>query len=348
MDGTLGDLFRVVSASASNLLPESQLDHLLRVADRLPPSSVAGFERSLGGDPITVDFAMHFRMADPCGRTLMARAHAGQLDAIGWPELAGLFREISRPRSALAGGIDDVWLEFDTSIGSSRPSLFVSPVDQGALADVVTALATATGYARPDAGMLHSIQRLSDLPGRVFQIGLLLARSDAAVRMCIHKTGVGGMARILETLGGSRRWLIPPLERDSITGLAHVAFLAFDLTPTGIRDRIGVELIPRPSPGPDRFESWRRMLTALHTHGLCNAAEREDLVAFCGETDEDDCPDVWPANLSGFGSLPAGPVPVLNRRLHHVKLSLGATRFRAKVYFGFVQSWRYRTAALPT
>ena len=190
--------------------------------------------------------------------------------------------------------------------------------------------------------MLQSINRLSNLPGRVFQIGLLLARPDDAVRMCIHNTGVGGMAEILEALGGSRSWLIPPLKRDSVTGLAHVAFLAFDLTPNGIRDRIGVELIPRPSPDRDRFAGWRHMLEALHRDGLCHATERDDLVSFCGETEEIDCPDLWPTNLSGFASLPAGPVPVLNRRLHHVKLSLGVAPLRAKIYFGFVQSWRWR------
>ena len=101
MDGTLGDLFRVVAASASSqLLPESRIAHLLRVADLLPPSSVAGFERSLGRDPITVDFAVHFRAADPCGSALAARAQSGQLDAIGWPDVAGLFRETSRHGSA--------------------------------------------------------------------------------------------------------------------------------------------------------------------------------------------------------------------------------------------------------
>jgi hypothetical protein len=110
--------------------------------------------------------------------------------------------------------------------------------------------------------MLQSIKRLSNLPGQVFQIGLLLARPDDAVRMCIHNTGVGGMAEILEALGGSRSWLIPPLKRDSVTGLAHVAFLAFDSTPNGIRDRIGVELIPRPSPDRDRFAGWRHTLPA--------------------------------------------------------------------------------------
>ncbi|MNC88350.1 hypothetical protein D3C83_41530 [compost metagenome] len=68
-------------------------------------------------------------------------------------------------------------------------------------------------------------------------------------------------------------------------------------------------------------------------------------MAFCGESEESDCPALWPANLSGFASLPAGPVPVLNRRLHHVKLSLGVTPLRAKIYFGFVQSWRYRAVA---
>jgi hypothetical protein len=152
VEGTLGGLFRVVAASASSLLlPESHLAHLLRVADLLPPSSVAGFERSLGHDPITVDFAIHFRTANPCGRALTARAHSGQLDAIGWPDLGGLFRETSRHGSALAGRIDDFWLEFDTSIGSSRPSLFVSPKDQDALPDVVTALAGATGYRLPEA-----------------------------------------------------------------------------------------------------------------------------------------------------------------------------------------------------
>jgi hypothetical protein len=349
MDGTLGDLFRVVAAGTSSLLlPESQLAHLLQVADLLPPSSVAGFERSLGRDPIAVDFAIHFRTSDPCGRALTALAHSGQLDAVGWSELAGLFREIGRHGSALAGRIDDFWLEFDTSIGDSRPSLFVSPKDQDAVADVVVALAAATGSRRPEAQALQSIRRLSDLPGRVFQIGLLLARADDAIRLCINNTGVGGMGEILEALGGSRSWLIPRLKRDSITGLAHVAFLAFDLTPNGIRHRIGVELIPRPSPNPDRLAGWRRMLEALHRDGLCYAAERDDLIAFCGETEETDCPHLWPENLSGFPYLPAGPVPVLNRRLHHVKLSLGDTPLRAKVYFGFLQSWRYCQPAQQT
>ena len=170
----------------------------------------------------------------------------------------------------------------------------------------------------------------------------MLARADDAVRLCLHRTGAGGMATVLEACGGSARWLIPRLPRDRVTGQARLAFLAFDLTGDGIRDRIGVELIPPSGPATDPLTGWVALLDALVAAGLSFASERDDLLAYFGDATAADGLEHWPANLTGFEELPAGPVPVVSRGAHHVKLGLGAVPLAAKVYFGFLQRWRFR------
>ena len=340
---TLGDLLRVAADGGSDeLLPSGPLKDVLQVADQLPPTPAAGFERTLGRHPAALDFAVQVRLADPCGRALVAHARSGHLDALGWSGVPGLLRALGDQENQLAHGVDEVWLEFDTSRGDARPSFFAAPTTQDDLADLVVALREATGGRRPAASVLATIDALRDLPGRVFALGLMLARADDAVRICLDHTGVGGMATVLEACGGSASWLIPRLPRDRVTGQAHVAFLAFELTADGIRDRIGVELIPPPGPATNPLAGWRRLLDGLVAAELCLPSERDDLLGYPADVEADDCPEHWPTTLSGFEALPAGPVPVIGRRLHHVKLSLGATPLAAKVYFGFVQHWRFR------
>ena len=164
-----------------------------------------------------------------------------------------------------------------------------------------------------------------------------MTRSGSA---CDH-TGVGGMATVLEACGGSASWLIPRLPRDRVTGRAHLAFLAFELTADGIRDRIGVELIPPPGPATNPLAGWRRLLDGLVAAELCLPSERDDLLGLPrrrrgGRLSRALAGD--PQRVRGAARRPRpGGQPAAPSR----QAGLGATPLAAKVYFGFLQHWRF-------
>ena len=170
LTGTLGDLLRVAAGGAPRHCSRpDRMKNVLRLADQLPPTPAAGFERTLGRD-----LWRSTSRPVPAGGSVRdgpdRSARSGHLDALGWSGCPGPAPRARQPGEPLAGQVAEVWLEFDTSRGDAsprssrpRPPRTVSPTWSWRYA--------GRRAAPTRASVLATIDALRDLPGRVFALG---------------------------------------------------------------------------------------------------------------------------------------------------------------------------------
>jgi len=332
---SLADYVLAIAPAIPDLLvPGPALARIVATARGLPPCAVAAFERPLGVAEPTVDFAVYLPRTEQAFRVL----------AEGEPDvLPRALLSAAGDGGPLVGLADRFWLEFDTGREVPTPSVFFSPAADLPLGDTVTAAITALTGGRLDAGLRSALDRYAALvaPARIFQVGAMLARPDAGLRLCTSRLGPHGLRRVLAAFGwsGDPECLMAsylPLLR----GFPEVS-VAVDLTRTGIGSRVGLEL-PLYVAGEDQQRAaWSPALEALQAAGYCSAEERAALLAWIGCTTPGSGP--WPQNLAGVGAVMAWAQPCFERGLHHVKLVVDDDRFvGAKAYFGFAQSWTVR------
>ncbi len=329
-------LLAVAPALPASLVPEPALARVIAAARRLPPCTVAAFERPLGGGAPAVDLAVYVPRLEQAFRVLAAAGSAA-----GPP---GRLLAAARDGGSLSGAADRFWLEVDTGSGdASVANVFFSPGAGQSLGETAAAVLEALGGEPLDAGLRGALDRYATAvaPARVFQVGAMLARPGAALRVCTSRLAPNALRRTLASFG----WDGDP-ERVMAAYLPvcrgfPTVSVAVDIGPEGIGRRVGLELPRWVASARAQRSAWTPALETLEAAGYCTGDERRALLAWIGRSLPGEGP--WPPGLRGIGVVMNWAQPCFERGLHHVKLVVDHDRLAgAKAYFGLVQSWAPR------
>ena len=301
-----------------------------------------GFEVHLARPEARVDTLVCVK-AETGGRTRLALAMAPDADIAWQADLGRFLADWSDPATPWAARVANIWLEFDLvdpQLGQPAPSLFfgdsrlVTVAEPEAFAALLDASAILRGGPFSDRTRALACHALRCLPdgAAIFQIGQMVGRPGAPLRLCIRDLAPEAMCRYLADLGlGARCAQI----EDLLTQLADLGGgLDLDLDVTDqIGGRIGLEWSPPEAPTA-RLEAEAVMFAWLVETGVCLP---EKAAACRGWTALVHCrrhADLWPAALmAGDGVAERRATSCIARYLHHVKIVAGPDGHReAKAY----------------
>jgi hypothetical protein len=181
---------------------------------------------------------------------------------------------------------------------------------------------------------------LKTLPphARIFQTGVMLARGERAVRLCIDNLSNEEIVRCVA------RWRNDAEAAGVAEAIAAVAAAVVSIklvvdVAAQVGPRIGLEcyaVAPHHVPVPER---WQPLLATLVARGVCLPAKRAALAAVPPHVRERDNAEIWPADLAALSAL-VGREAVFALWLHHIKISCAAGRWlHAKAYIAASRAW---------
>ncbi len=326
----------------ASLVDDAGYARLAAVAERLPLDLTTfwGFECPLSRPDAVADILFHTAKGS-LGHRLLAGQTASSLDAFCdgsspcWQALRAFARLWAEPDHPFYAHVYNIWLEFDTGAASSaaeaadlfrQPNVFfglnAKPDDHDALLRVVpNALDVLSGGKADTCGLAPLIESLP-AGGRLFQIGLMLARSGRGLRACVDQLGIELVPEWLTGLKwqGDVEALSDFLRR--LAPLQHSMAVDLDVTHEGVAEKVGLECyVNRRADDPSQ---WPRLLGFVEDIGLCLPEKRRDLLDFPGSTR----PPTRP-RTSDVGVVYLD----ITRAIHHVKLAFdGGRAVEAKGY----------------
>jgi len=330
-------LDRVRDSLSNHLLGAEGYAALAAVASSLPEEITTfwGLECRLGDQAARADLLLETRR-DSRGQELLAGG--SQLDPLcraspTWAAVRRFSRAWSEAERPFAPFVRNLWLEFDTAATASReaarqallsPCVFLGPSPGNlAAAELAGLLADALPLLHP-TGSPVDLAPLSRMPlagGCLFQVGLMLSRSDLGCRLCFRDLSLDDVPAWLTS--GGWRGDEPSLRRVVRTLAPLTRSVAVDLSVSaaGLDERIGLECYMEWL--KDDPQQWVPLLDQLEAERLLLPAKREGLLAFPGVTpfarEERHSAGVTYTNLF--------------RRIHHLKLTVGAAGIeQAKAY----------------
>ncbi len=339
----------------SELLNAQTWQGIQAIAQLLPGSLTTffGFECRLGIPEAAADFLICLD-ANEAGRRTLASADygAGLLQSEPIWEQVHRFGQLWQEAGSLLGErIHNMWLEFDVEqsepVATPLPSCFIgaSPIYGQPLEGdeihhwlVQQPLTLLRGAALPTAVQENVLRCLGALPtgAYVFQVGLMLARRNDWVRLCVRDIDPDQILTYLEAIGwsgdlGSLGTLLQQLE-------PGVDRIDLDLDVEGsIGPKLGLECYLTAQ--PIRDPRWGNFLDTLVKMGLCLPQKREALLRYPGYVRERHHPETWPRLLQRLSQL-LGPdcESVFCRGLHHIKVVYqGHQATEAKAYLAVSQ-----------
>jgi NADPH:quinone reductase-like Zn-dependent oxidoreductase len=334
------------------------LARMREVAAALPAeaSTFLGFECRLGAAPAEADLAICIGR-DDAAHLARALALAPPGAEPVWQRLAAFCRDWVAADEA---GITNTWLEFD--LAGSRagdpmpvPSLFLGmreglePGEDARIAATEAVLDRLSGDGRA-ATLRHAVAALPQ-GGRLFQIGVMLARPDPGLRLCASGLDASAIGRFLDRLGcadpdGTRSALI-----ESLSPLAAELRLGLDAQGAAVAPRLGIEI----HPGHDEAAAgrWQAICAMLLDRGLAKPDQIQAIGQWMGLQHSRLLKADWPAALDAHPARrPGAPAGAMWRSLNHVKLSVEPGRpLAAKAYLATRLVWPEEAAMralLPT
>lgn len=330
--------------------------HCLTRAFPADISEFFGFECRLCDPHAAADFLVCIK-ANEAGRAVLAGLAPGVdltanfVPAAVWARIRAFAAAWAEPASPFHRTVSNMWLEFDLptdEVPTGVPSVFIG-----------TDALQGGGRTRPDwlieqalpalrgaplgAELTTSLMRvLGLLPAgsRIFQVGLMLGRADAAeaLRICVRGLSADEAGDFLAALGTA-------VERSPIADLLALAYasstsvdLDLDLCPE-VGAKIGLEC----SFGEDAHTPRRiaAFLDRLVDMGACLPAKRDALLAWPGGFHERANPEAWPEDLRARArSAGESVVSMFMRWLYHIKLVHVPDRpIEAKAYLAVRQAW---------
>jgi hypothetical protein len=315
-----------------------------------------GLELRLGDDP-AVDLLVCALGAagGPGWLRTMAEARAGRQPGSAWPAISAFARTWCDGR--LAGRIDGVWLEFDSSDRPRRgaelpvPSVFSSTKPTGtrpgaptpdlsAPTDMLEAL-LADGRIPGPARVLTRIERALPAGSRIFQVGGMLGRCPPSVRVCVMGPGADAIRLVLDRLG----WTGPVEEVERLlTGLGQLprrVCLDLDVAPAGLGGTAGIEVYAGAPDEPVDASPWPPLLDRLERMNLATPAKRAALATYPRTQVSAALGDRLPREYARAATLLAAHrAGRFVMHLHHVKITVSPGRPpTAKAYLGFWHEW---------
>ena len=287
-----------------------------------------GFECPLGTDEPLADFLICCRIRHGSREFLAGQTRAGTLpEGAVWRRAVAFAKEWAKPGSPLFHGVHNLWFEFDLNRGETAdamPSVFLgsdrlgrsSPEECAWLTDL--ALPLLFGRELEAEVRAHVTRALGLLPpdARLFQIGLMLSRPSAPVRLCLRGIPRSALGAYLEELNwaGSGAGLDPLLA--ALGEYAERIDLDFDAAGR-LQPKIGLECYL--GPGRARLS---RFLAYLVGAKVCTEKKARAV-------------EFWPGMAHGPERPAAEGHKVFVRAFHHAKIVFdpGAPA-QAKAYLG--------------
>ena len=343
---TLNDLATAALAPGvpQALMPGRAVDVVPAVVGRLDGAitDFFGFEVHLGRAEAQVDTLVCVKAATG-GRERLA---ASLVPAAGEPwrqDLQTFLAAWAAPGTPWSERVENVWLEFDLvapQLPQPAPSLFfgahrlVGADEPELLRELLRASAVLRGGALGSAtlDLARHVLRLLPPQAAIFQIGQMMARPGAPLRLCLRGIPGSAIAGYLAELGYSdRRRDIEELVA-AILDFGGEIDVDLDLGDR-LGERIGFEWRPRAEPA-ERVAGEAGMFAWLTQQGWCRpdkalACRAWSRLAHCRRHRE-----VWPETLfGGDGDPQRSATSCIVRYLHHVKVVAGPGGAReAKAY----------------
>ena len=311
-----------------------------RIAQLLPSSvtDFFGFECLLGSEAPTADFLICSRVRHGSREVLAAWQPDVELspsaDSI-WLRLRRFAQEWTNAQSPLYNNVHNLWLEFDVDPASTHvppPNVFIGSDSLCAPDSVAsdsswlprTALPMLLGHQVSRQTIAVISRCVNSLPsyGHIFQVGLMLARSSAAVRLCIRGLSGAGIPDYLVAIGwdGCMRDVKELI--DSFTPITQSVDLDVDVIDR-VLPKVGLELYP--GNGMSRLHL---LVDHLVSAGLCTPCKAAALRS-------------WP----GMAEVEH---KTFRRSLHHIKVVLTSdVPLLAKAYLGVHENRIVRLNAAP-
>jgi hypothetical protein len=332
---------------APSLVAPAALAGLREITDHLPAalSSCIYLERWLRRDASHVDLIVR---VSSNSRSILAGQERwlsvdGHLRARpAWQKIEAFARAWGDPR--LEHGVDGLWLEFDRSASSTvsrdpfDPRLFVDfrrevyrqESCEARQELLLAALRPLRGGSEPSPEMAEQVRRcLARLPPKTYlpYIGLAL-EDDSPLRLCVMGLTDTEILQYLYEIGwpGDRhdltKQVLAPFGQIKDRSPRNVGILHIDIDGRRVSPRIGLEYaFSRASQRQGRVTE-ESLLQHLVDIGSCDAAVRDDLRRWPGESVEMVAHEIWHCRVV--------------RRLSHVKVTYGPGEpLDAKAYFCF-------------
>lgn len=346
----LSDVLALVeSRLGASLLDAPGRSALHWVADRISVhlSPFWGLEVRLGDPAPRADFLWQVRQGSIGIPTLAGRnCHDPAAEATSalrerspfWRKLGCLAEEwLDNPDRLRRLG--SIWLEADSAAASSesrldacldRPSLFWGPnssvdgSDRKLLGQVATLGHRFYGLAL-DQARIDAVANTIPAQGWAFQVGVMGARANPAVRLCVKGLDADTMERWLAVIGwpGDRAYLRGILVR--MKALCGQIALNVDILPSRLGPKLGLELyVARRTLCMD---IWQPLCDELAARGLARTDKLAALKDFpsCQRYQQ----------KAALLRTPKLGFPVLATNLHHLKLVIvGDAIVEAKAYLG--------------
>lgn len=288
----------VAAVLPASLFPEVGRGWIRRIADLLPASAVEffGFETYLGGRARPPDCAFNLSRA---GAEYLAGTHplpgADRDSVAAWDKLRRFYREWGDTRQGdRFCDATATWLEFDSSSREPLPNLLFGywpdhPETRRPLPWLVGEILPMLLGGPLSTRFADSVRRCFAVHPAAgdFQVGVMLARSIPAVRICVFDLTPDQVAPYLRDVG----WPGPPAQiegiRDHVDALApHADFVALHLdVGEQVYPRMGIEPGFKAGPWarqPHLEPRWHGQFDALVRRGLCTPRERDELLAWVG------------------------------------------------------------------
>lgn len=355
MNGAAGDSLacHLVAALApwrgESLLSRGAIEAICRSqAGALPAatSSLCGVECRLGNPAPDADMLVRIGPAPEEWAVLERWAVAG--DGATWGRIAELLRRRAAADSPLAAALRNMWLEWDLAAqpaGSADPSAFFGTdrlVGGATAAWAVEAVSLLRGapVPAPMAGGLQGLVARLPPAARLFQIGVMCARPQAPLRVCLIGMTPEAVPAVLAAVGWPGEIEAVSVALSRFAAAIHHVALDLDLDDTGrLARKLGLELYV----GKDAGAGQRlvALIQALLDEGLCLPNKATGLLAWGGMTHHRLFPGLWPA---GLPTRRDGPEAVESstfcRWLHHVKLVLQPGQAtEAKAYLAIAHAY---------
>jgi hypothetical protein len=304
------------------------------LGDELPVVATSGFEYAMKRPRRGVDLSIAFRRPQPAGRYLASD------DGVG-TRVRALLAAAADPGSKLYDAFGVYWLEFDTSMGERRPSLFAGP--RAAEPSDVIIRASEIVLDAPLAPVVRRAVARWSAPRsgvKLFQAGWMLGRPRPGLRLCFCTAEAETMqALIAEMTSGEQRDLLVDACRRYADLTSEIA-LAVDVGEGEIAPRVGLELGFRGWKPEQSLPRWGDLLDRLVAENLCSRSDCRALLSWPGRMNEQSAAGAWPVHLRGAGTL-LGPYRAhIARALNHVKLvAQQGVMTDAKAYLVVLQTW---------
>lgn len=347
----VGSLALLWPAIPDGLVGPAARSRLEAAAARLAPIARIALELRLGQGQDEVDLHQ-FVSPSPADAAALKRYLSKSGPAAPGEEIVRRFLDAwAEDSGGVRTDLDGFFLEWDGPGSSTAgpPAIFL-PVqgrhDCGP--DAAACRRRVAGHIeRMNLAGGHVTSLLRNIPAEISisYVGFMLGRGDA-VRVNLRGVRPDDLAGILAGLG----WLGDIGQATALfsilVGLTGQVALALDFAPE-IRPTIGFECALPHFPAEE--PRWRELFDRLCADGLCTQEKRAALEGAGTRLYPEDKGQEWPASwIAAAVMAPPQFVPWYERRLSHVKISIGANGdVAAKAYVSAQHHWSRDTAFDP-